>query len=55
MGKIIFALEIPEPKWRKDLARPVQKHKNKKLYSRKNKHKGRAGEASGISGAFFIL
>lgn len=39
MGKILFTLELPEPEIRKIQAPPVKKHKNKKLYSRKAKHK----------------
>ena len=39
MGKTLFILELPEPKVRKAQAPPVKKHKNKKLYSRKMKHK----------------
>lgn len=53
MGKILFVLDIPEPEPRKKAARPVQKHKNKKLYSRKVKHKDKAGVAPGQPGAFF--
>lgn len=39
MGKILFVLEVPEPAPRKPLAPPSKKHKDKKLYSRKVKHK----------------
>lgn len=39
MGKTLFILELPEPAVRKALAPPLKKHKNKKLYSRKTKHK----------------
>lgn len=46
MGKTLFVLELPEPEVRKAQAPPVKKHKSKKLYSRKLKHKGRAGEAN---------
>ena len=53
MGKILFVLDIPEPEPRKATAPPVRKHKNKKLYSRKLKHKGKAGGAPGHPGAFF--
>lgn len=54
MGKTLFVLELPEPEPRKKQARPVQKHRNKKLYSRKTKHRGRAGEGPGNAGAFVI-
>lgn len=54
MGKIIFVLDIPEPKTRKAQAPTVKKHKNKKLYSRKLKHKGKAGEAPGYAGGFVL-
>lgn len=53
MGKILFVLDIPEPEPRKAAAPPVQKHKNKRLYSRKVKHKDKTGGAPGWPGAFF--
>lgn len=51
MGKILFTLELPEPEVRKTQAPPVKKHKDKKLYSRKVKHK----KSSVPTGDFFAL
>lgn len=39
MGKTVMVLVIPEPKVRKETAKPVRKHKDKTEYSRKAKHK----------------
>lgn len=39
MGKVLFVLDLPEPALRKAKAPPVRPHKDKKLYSRKEKHK----------------
>ncbi len=39
MGKTVMVLVIPEPKVRKETAKPVRKHKDKTAYSRKAKHK----------------
>lgn len=39
MGKTVMVLFIPEPKVRKETAKPVRKHKDKTAYSRKAKHK----------------
>lgn len=39
MSKTVFTLTLPEPRVRKKQARPARAHKNKHLYSRKNKHK----------------
>ncbi len=39
MGEIIMTIELEPSRVRKTQPRAVQKHKNKKLYSRKNKHK----------------
>ena len=50
MGKTLFTLELPEPKVRKIQAPPTKKHKDKKLYSRKMKHK----KSSVPTGDFFM-
>lgn len=39
MGKTLFVLELPAPAPRKPQAPPVKRHKDKKLYSRKVKHR----------------
>ena len=54
MSKVLFVLEIPEPKVRKQQAPTVKAHKSAKSYSRKQKHKGRREEAPESSGAFFM-
>ncbi len=54
MSKVLFVLEIPEPKVRKQHAPTVKLHKTAKNYSRKQKHKGRREEAPESSGAFFV-
>jgi len=54
MGKILFVLEIPEPKRRKEHAPPGRRHKDATKYSRKQKHKARRGEAPDDSGASFL-
>ncbi len=54
MSKVLFVLEIPEPKVRKQHAPTVKAHKTAKSYSRKHKHKGRHEEAPESSGAIFM-
>lgn len=39
MGEILLTLHLEPSKVRKMPAKAVQKHKNKKAYTRKNKHK----------------
>ncbi len=51
MSKILFTLELPEPKLRKKHAPPGKRHKNAMHYSRKLKHKARREEAPETSGA----
>ncbi len=55
MSKVLFVLEIPEPKVRKQHAPTVKQHKTAKSYSRKQKHKGRHEEAPESSGAFLYI
>ena len=55
MGKVLFVLELPEPKMRKDHAPPSKRHRDATKYSRKQKHKARRDEAPGDSGASFLL
>ena len=52
MGKVLFVLEVAEPEPRKPQAPPVRKHKSRKLYSRKAKHKGVAGDPREAGGFF---
>lgn len=54
MGKVLFVLELPEPKLRKEHAPPGKRHKDATKYSRKQKHKARLGEAPDDSGASFF-
>ena len=55
MGKILFTMELPEPKLRKEQAPPAKAHKNAKRYSRKCKHKAKREEAPGDApGASFF-
>ena len=54
MSKVLFVLELPEPKIRKNHAPPSKKHKDVSKYSRKQKHKAKREEAPGDTpGAFF--
>lgn len=53
MGKTLFVLELEEARTRKKLAPPAKKHKSKKCYSRKDKHKGLRDTAPGQAGGFF--
>ncbi len=53
MGKTLFVIELEEPKQRKKHAPPAKKHRNVKLYSRKQKHKGLRETAPGQTGGFF--
>ncbi len=39
MSKTVFTLIMPEPRVRKAPVPPVRAHKNKRLYSRKRKHR----------------
>ena len=55
MGKVIFVLELPEPKVRKNHAPPGKRHKDATKYSRKQKHKARRAEALDSSGASFFI
>ena len=55
MGKVLFVLELPEPKLRKEHAPPSKRHKDATKYSRKQKHKARRDEAPDNSGASFLL
>ena len=48
MSKIVMRLYLPEPQVRKRTARAVQKHKDKKKYTRQCKHK-----AAGFGGLCF--
>lgn len=54
MGKVLFVLELPEPKLRKEHAPPSKRHKDATKYSRKQKHKARRDEAPDNSGASFL-
>ena len=55
MGKILFSMEMPEPKLRKKQAPPAKAHKDAKKYSRKCKHKAKREEAPGNTpGASFM-
>ena len=54
MSKVLFVLDIQEPKVRKKQAPPNKRHKDVTKYSRKQKHKAKREEAPGNSGAFFI-
>ena len=54
MGKVLFVLELPEPKLRKEHAPPSKRHKDATKYSRKQKHKARRDEAPDSSGASFF-
>lgn len=54
MGKTLFVLELEEPRLRKKFAPAAKKHKSKKTYSRKDKHKGLRETAPGYAGGFFI-
>lgn len=51
MGKVLFVLELPEPKLRKNHAPPSKRHKDASKYSRKQKHKAKREEAPDDSGA----
>ncbi len=44
MGEIFLTLHLEPSKVRKMQAKAVQKHKNKKAYTRKNKHKARESQ-----------
>jgi hypothetical protein len=39
MSKVIMRLHLPEPKVRKRTARAVQKHRDRKKYTRQCKHR----------------
>ena len=54
MGKVLFVLELLEPKLRKEHAPPSKRHKDATKYSRKQKHKARRDEAPDDSGASFF-
>ena len=54
MSKVLFVLNIQEPKVRKKQAPPNKRHKDVTRYSRKQKHKAQREEAPGNSGAFFF-
>jgi len=54
MGKVLFVLELLEPKLRKEHAPPSKRHKDATKYSRKQKHKARRDEALDNSGASFL-
>ena len=49
MSKTVMRLYLPEPKLRKRMARAVQKHRDKKKYTRQCKHK-----AAGFGGLCFF-
>ncbi len=55
MGKVLFVLELPELKLRKEHAPPSKRHKDATKYSRKQKHKARRDEAPDNSGASLFL
>lgn len=54
MGKVLFVLELPEPKLRKEHAPPSKRHKDATKYSRKQKHKARRDEAPDNPGLLFF-
>jgi len=49
MGKTVMILNLVAPKTRKKAVRPLQKHRDKSKYSRKQKHK-----AAEIGGFVFV-
>ena len=54
MGKVLFVLELSEPRLRKAHAPPSKRHKDAAKYSRKQKHKTRRDGAPDDSGASFL-
>lgn len=54
MGKVLFVLELPEPKLRKEHAPPSKRHKDATKYSRKQKHKRGGTRLPTIRGLLFF-